>query len=363
MSKILVIEDEHDVRENLVELLEVEGYATVSAENGQTGIQKALEHLPDLIICDIQMPKVDGYEVLQTLRQNPATVATPFIFLTARTSHNSQRHGMSLGADDYLTKPFTVDEILDAVTARLQKRMAVDTVYEEKIEELRQSMARSLPHELRTPLTLILGYSSLLLETQSPTELSEVQEMAAGILHAGERMQRLIQKFLLYVELKLNHRREVVRPLGMTKHTLTVAEVITMVGQAASAQAGRSDDLHCQQMGDATVYPAERLSQLLSEILENAFKFSPAGSPVHLCSKADTDGLEIQVVNQGRGMTAEQIAQVGAYVQFDRDQYEQQGLGLGLAIASLAANELGGNLTIESAPEQETRVLVTLPLR
>lgn len=115
MTKILVIEDEHSLRKDIMEMLSFEGYALVGAENGLVGIQEARKHLPDLIICDIMMPELDGYDVLDELRRDPQTAAIPFIFLTARTDKIDRRHGMEQGADDYLTKPFSVGDLLNTI--------------------------------------------------------------------------------------------------------------------------------------------------------------------------------------------------------------------------------------------------------
>ncbi|NES97097.1 MAG: response regulator, partial [Desertifilum sp. SIO1I2] len=112
MKKILVIEDEPTVRANLLKLLDLEGYQSLEASDGHTGIQLAEQHQPDLILCDIMMPELDGYAVLEALRQNPVTAMIPFIFLTAKAERNDWRQGMEKGADDYLTKPFTRSELL-----------------------------------------------------------------------------------------------------------------------------------------------------------------------------------------------------------------------------------------------------------
>jgi YesN/AraC family two-component response regulator len=122
VKKILVIEDEAESREMFLECMEEEGFELIGAENGVVGIQKAKEHLPDLIICDIVMPKLDGYGVLSALRQNPQTAVTPFIFLTAKTTRTDLRQGMELGADDYISKPSTIEEILGAIAAQLKKQ-------------------------------------------------------------------------------------------------------------------------------------------------------------------------------------------------------------------------------------------------
>lgn len=124
MKKILVIEDETQSRDIFLECLEAEGYDVIGAENGLVGVQWAQKQLPDLVVCDIRMPELDGYGVLSTLRQDPITAIIPFIFLTARGSKAELRQGMELGADDYLTKPSTVEELLGAIAVRLEKHTA-----------------------------------------------------------------------------------------------------------------------------------------------------------------------------------------------------------------------------------------------
>lgn len=120
-SKILIIEDNHDVRENLSELLSLSGYETQTAANGKLGVEAALAQTPDLILCDIMMPEMDGYAVLRILSKNEATASVPFIFLTAKTELTDVRRGMTLGADDYITKPFDDVELLDTIEVRLRK--------------------------------------------------------------------------------------------------------------------------------------------------------------------------------------------------------------------------------------------------
>lgn len=121
MTKILVIEDEELLRVNTVLMLEFEDFHAISAKNGLMGVQLAQEQIPDLILCDVMMPELDGYGVLVALRQNPATAEIPFIFTTAKVSNADLRQGMELGADDFLTKPFTADELLAAIATCLKK--------------------------------------------------------------------------------------------------------------------------------------------------------------------------------------------------------------------------------------------------
>lgn len=148
MTKILVIEDELFVRENIVDLLEAEDFEVFSTENGILGILWAQENIPDLVICDVMMPEMSGHDVLAEMRELPETMLIPFIFLTAMADKGDIRHGMELGADDYLTKPFTRDELLNAISSRLLKQAQLMKQYhdehqrtkvlEQKIKELEQ---------------------------------------------------------------------------------------------------------------------------------------------------------------------------------------------------------------------------------
>jgi anti-anti-sigma factor len=123
-TKILVIDDNKMILTLVSSIFKGEGYVVLIANDGMTGLELAQQEQPDLIICDVMMPKVNGYDVLSTIRQNPGTEVTPFIFLTAKDTKSDLRHGMSLGAEDYLTKPFTKAEITSAVKTQLKKREA-----------------------------------------------------------------------------------------------------------------------------------------------------------------------------------------------------------------------------------------------
>ncbi len=122
MKKILIIEDDELLRENIAEFLNEENFSVVVAENGVEGIQQAIEHTPKLILCDIEMPKLRGYDVYRILQENPETQLIPFVFLTAKVSKDDIRAGMQLGVDDYITKPFDFDELLTTINTRISKR-------------------------------------------------------------------------------------------------------------------------------------------------------------------------------------------------------------------------------------------------
>jgi DNA-binding response OmpR family regulator len=141
MKKILVIEDNKDILENIAEILELSNYDPVTALNGKTGVEQALKTKPDLILCDIMMPEVDGYGVLHMVQQNPDLEQTPFIFLTAKTEQNEIRKGMSLGADDYITKPFDPTDLLNAIEKRLRKADLVRKKISQGIEGVNEMIS------------------------------------------------------------------------------------------------------------------------------------------------------------------------------------------------------------------------------
>src|SRR5476651_6950 len=142
-KKVLIIEDNNDIRENVVEILELAGYSVHAASNGKTGVELAIKHTPDVILCDIMMPELDGYGVLYMLNKNPGASAIPFIFLTAKAERVDLRKGMEMGADDYLTKPFDDMELLNAIESRLKKKDLQESFYSKSLDKLNNLISKN----------------------------------------------------------------------------------------------------------------------------------------------------------------------------------------------------------------------------
>jgi DNA-binding response OmpR family regulator len=147
MKNVLIIEDNQDVRENMAEILELENYAVRTAENGEKGVEIAKLLKPDIIICDIMMPKLNGYDVLLRLREDNTTASIPFVFLTAKTERIDVRKGMNLGADDYLTKPFEESELIAVIAARLKKYSFLRAEFSRDIEGVNHFFSEASLHE------------------------------------------------------------------------------------------------------------------------------------------------------------------------------------------------------------------------
>ena len=354
MQKILVIEDDHDVRANVIEILQLEGFTVVVAQDGEEGLEFAKTLGPDLILCDIALPKKSGYEVLTEVRSDPHITLTPFMFLTAKASKHDMREGMQLGADDYLTKPFTIQELLTAVHTQLKKHKAVS----QQMDELRSSLTLMLPHELLTPLNVILGFSAFLQNAKKLPPDDEIATMGKAIYENGQRLQRLVENYLLYTELKLLNYEKAEHSIWLDPLLVETKSFLQDLSITPARRAHRQDDVF-YDLVDANIQMAPKaFVKILEELLDNAFKFSPDGSPVHLSSTSDGQQFTLTVQDQGRGMTHEEVAKIGAFMQFDRQRYEQQGVGLGLALVFRLTKLNRGQVQITSEPGRGTTVTV-----
>jgi two-component system sensor histidine kinase/response regulator len=361
---ILVIEDSQNLRNDIINMLSSEGFQVIAAENGQKGVKLAKEELPDLIVCDIRMPILDGYDVLTAVRTHPTIMNTPFIFLTARAGREDVREGMKLGADDYLTKPFTADELLTAITSQLDRQKRVRLDAERKLNELRRSIALALPHELRTPLNAVLGFSELLIMDVEVLEKDQVLEMAGHIHIAAQRLYRLIENYVIYTNLEViksdENRLQRLR-MGRTPDPgVLTAQTAERKARDYEREADLSLDIHPTTR--TTAIDPDNFARIILELIDNAFKFSKPGGRVHLSLRAVDHMLQIIITDEGWGMTLEQIRSIGGYMQFDRSFFEQQGIGFGLTIARSMTEVHGGTFEIDSVPNEFTRVFIYLPL-
>lgn len=174
MTKILVIEDEALLRAQIIKILTFENFDIIEAKNGLLGVKLAQQQIPDLVLCDVMMPELDGYGVLEALRQDPATETIPFIFTTAKASKDDRRQGMNLGADDYLTKPFTTEELLEAISARLKKQAAVAQRYTTALKQAEEKLNYLIHYDSLTklPNQLLLGeqFNQVLAQAECPNQ-------------------------------------------------------------------------------------------------------------------------------------------------------------------------------------------------
>ena len=359
MKKVLAIDDSPEIRMIITETLSLFGFQPLVAEDGLSGIKLALDHRPDLIICDVNMPQMDGYATLKGMREHEGTAMIPFVFLSGVTDRVTIRRGMELGADDYLTKPFTPSELVAAVNTRLGKQEELQKHSNRKLDELRGNLSMALPHELRTPLNGIMGLAHLMMEDYADMPPAEVLESARFIHESALRLHRLIENFLVYSQIEL---------LGTESRTIDVAtgiqpvvvqDIVPGLARKIAAANKREGDLVLNIQPASLLVPAENLTKIVEELIDNAFKFSEPGKAVSVSTEEQFGHFAFTVTDLGRGMRTEQISRIGPHIQFDRQTYEQQGSGLGLFIAKRITELLGGQFFIESKPAQGTTVKVS----
>ncbi len=360
MQKILIIDDEEWLREMVHVALHQQGFDVIEAPDGAKGIELARKELPDLILCDVNMEKMDGYEALSSLRNEPATLAIPFILMTGLADNAGMRHGMELGADDYLPKPFTIDALYAAVDARLKKSQALRQEAERKLAHLRDNISLMLPHELRTPLNGILAYGEILTAEAATLQPGEIAEMGQVIHQSGKRLERLIENFLIYAQLELFAADPQKIAALRQKQTQCPAKLIEEHARAQAASANRASDLVLELVDYPAPISEEYLARIVDEVVQNAFKFSESGTPVTVIVAQSGGQFTLTISDRGRGFSTEHIKRIGAYMQFDRKLHEQQGQGLGLSIAKRLTELHGGVLNIQSNGDG-TSVSVKLP--
>jgi len=362
VPKILIIDDDELVREMIATTLQMEGYETIRAQDGKKGVEEARKQIPDLIICDVMMPGMDGYTTLSAIRQDPATATIPFVFLTGQTTKSDMRQGMELGADDFLVKPVMVDELIAAIQSRLQKHALTRKEAERKLDELRVNLSLSLPHEIRTPLSGIVGFAEVLRDDNATLKPEEISEMATLILKSARRLGALVENFLTYAQLQiLSSRSERASFVGRESTTGLKAH-IEETAQKKTAEANRLKDLQVSLADAEAAISLQSMTRMVEELLDNAIKFSNAGTSIELSSSVEGDNYVLKVGDHGVGMDAKHINDIGAYRQFGRTSREQQGSGLGLTITKMMAELYGGRFTIESEVGKGTVVTLQIPL-
>ncbi len=363
MKKILIIDDNIVVLKTIASMVKNAGFEVISTNSGNEGITMAIEKQPDIILCDIEMPDLNGYDVLISLLNDIKTSSIPFIFMTAaRKKKTEQRFGMTLGADDYLTKPFTEEELISSINSRLKKRKITLRENEEKMEKLRSNIVYALPHEFRTPLTTILMSSNFLEQRAEKLDTDEIIKISSRINKAGRKLQRLLENFLLYTQIEVIKSDEDKLKLLNEKITDKPSIIINNIAKRISEENNRTNDLQVNTIDIPLNITQENLEKIIIEILDNAFKFSDKGSQVSVNTEIVDNSYQITITDNGVGMTAEHINNIGAYMQFERNLYEQQGSGFGLAICKKIIEVHSCKMNIESKPDEYTKVRINIPL-
>lgn len=338
---ILVIEDDTSIRENLQELLLANHYRVVAFADGKQGIEAAKMNPPDLILCDIMMPIMDGYEVLEALKGDENTANIPFIFVSAKVERKELRKGMELGADDYITKPFSAKELLGAIKTRLERQIHTQKTVDKALYSKISSFTKINSHEFNTPLNGIIGLSDVLIESADTLSAAEVVDLAKTIKISARRLHRTFTNFILYTQLEQGNRTAI-------KQEITdswLAETLEYLAKDKAEKFQRIADLRFNkhvQRSFSSILAKDDLYYMLEELIWNALRFSTKNTPVSIELTSATHDWSMCISNLSSN--SDFFNSVAPFKQIGRKNTEQQGSGLGLYICQELAKQYGWKL-------------------
>ncbi|EKB51109.1 hybrid sensor histidine kinase/response regulator [Cecembia lonarensis] len=319
--KILLIEDEQDLRQNISEMLEIEGFQVFQAINGIEGLELINKQSIDLVISDIMMPLLDGYQLLEIVRGNPSFSNLPFIFLSAKSSLKDQRLGMEKGAEDYLIKPIAFNSLLNAIHAALDKKQQREALIKEAINKAITSERKVKYHELRTPLFGLMGILDFLSENLDALDKNEIQLLVEKALDASNRLDGTLSKLYIYQKIADNE----INLQYFPSLYFFVKEIVAGLGLDTVEIVNEGNDF-------SVSFDPKQLTFILTELLQNAIKFKATDDAK--VSISFNEGRKITVTNTQNYLPPDMALSISPFCQYDRTQQEQQGLGLGLFIAS-----------------------------
>ncbi|MBZ0310283.1 MAG: response regulator, partial [Anaerolineae bacterium] len=336
-AKVLVVEDDLHLMEGIQEILELDGYEVVTAPSGVEGLEilASGRPFPDLIISDIMMPKMSGYEFFEAVRSEANWLSIPFIFLTAKGEKSDIRLGKAMGADDYVTKPFGAEDLLVAVSSKLERNKQLQSVLSKQISDIKRQILTILNHEFRTPLTYVVAYSDMLTRDADRLSVKDLHDFLKGVGSGADRLQRLIENFILLVELETgeiastyNWRKRVIRDVTpIVKAAVKYHQNLLEARQQKVA-------IEIAETLSPFVGDQEYLSAALIRLLDNAIKFSADHGQLEVKVYQDTDNrTTFEVHDYGRGIPEDELEMIfNMFYQINRPIYEDQGTGSGLAI-------------------------------
>lgn len=351
-TTILVVDDEPSIRMGLAATIRRYGYEVITAVNGDDGFLKARHFLPDLIVSDVMMPGLNGFEMRQQMSADPLLVSIPFIFLTARTTNEDRVAGIRGGADDYVTKPFVTEELIARIEAVLRRvkaeqergREQVKQAAQDELEKIRREVLQNFSHELRTPLGNIT--MSLDMMVGNKFKSAEEQQEFLRIAHSSaDRLESLVGDIILLSDIDRGELNLMRQPIDMEHHILAPIRK-----RLARYEEKKLKFIHeVIKIEGGIKAPRREFVHSLMHLADNAFKFSPQEGTVKVTvTPGENGGATITIQDQGAGIPADLREKVFErfYQVSQGDNRQFQGLGVGLTIARAVFSSLGGGVKI-----------------
>jgi signal transduction histidine kinase len=365
--KILVVEDDFQNRQLINIYLSRSHYDVTLAVNGFDALEKLKQFTPDLIVSDISMPNMDGFELYDQVKKLEHLRSIPFIFLTAHSDIEKRRHSKEIGSDDFLTKPIEQEDLLVSIRGKLKRvqeiRSSAHHQAMNEVDHLKREILSTITHEVNTPLFIIKLTTNLLLDDSMEFKPTELQELLMRIQRSGERLDGLLKDFLISARIaagdaikEFKEAKQEVDVSYILRHLLPKLEkMASAVGIRLTADLGTPlppVEIHVDQFAD-----------VIERLVHNAVKFNKPQGTVHIRCEQDDEDVFIRIKDTGIGIPADKISYIfEKFYQVNRSEMEQQGAGLGLPIARDLAYINRGDLTVRSSEGEGSEFTLRLPI-
>lgn len=357
---ILVIEDEEAINEGVCEILAHHGYSVLSAMDGEQGLVMIQEFEPDLVLCDIMMPKMDGFTLLQKLRSDDRYLTLPFIFLTAKSQAEDILEGLKTGADDFLPKPFDTKELIQAVDFRLQKHKQLMEKSRDEGKKHYLELAGRSSHEMGNILNGLLNGVEILLDDLKNNNMDDIDMILGLIKRAG------VDLYVRYYNLEIVHSINTgyyFRSSDPSSTCLVETNFVRdLLNDVAHQYSNRIGDVKWDIMSERVGISADHLIKVLSEILLNAIQYSKPGEDIRIIGHPVNGAYKISVIDTGRGMDTKKLDYTKIFRDGDITSSQQFGMGLGLYIVHQILDFWGGSMSLYSDTGKGTLTIITLPI-
>ncbi len=359
---IMAIDDNPEVTNILSLMLSSRGYEVVTAEGGAEALGLMEERRPDLILCDIMMPEMDGFEVFRRVREHPQWRILPFVFLTARSDMDARTYSRELGVEAYIMKPFDRGELIAVINGLLRRAEELQSYSTAEMDTFKSQFLFMITHELNTPLSVVRMLTENL--RQSLTRMTEAQVVESLELQSESvaRLSSIVESMLLALQIDTGRAQQLFDTWAAPQLIGTL--VNTVVRQAGPLARGRQVIVMGSGLDGQywVMGHQEQLQQIFRRILDNAIRFSPRGERVLVTMSATEELVEISFKDRGPGMGPDEIDTAFARLhQVNREQQEQQGVGLSLNLSRALALIHGGDIRVVSAPGAGSTFTVILP--
>jgi two-component system sensor histidine kinase/response regulator len=360
---IMVIDDNPDVTHVVALLLQSKGYEAVTALSGEEALQMMEARRPDLILCDIMMPGIDGFQVFQRVRADHRWQMIPFVFLTALTDSQVRLSTTELGVEAFVTKPFNKQELLSIISGLLRRAGELQTYTASEMDSFTAQLLFMITHGLNTPLSVLRMMTDTMCNNYKRFSQAQIGEYLDLLSRSTSELSSIVESMLLALQIDSGRAQELFDKYATPQMLRTVMDAV--LAQAAPKAKEAGVIIRPEKLDQVLWVRAheQQLMQIFGRILDNAIRYSPKGGRVTVRFSRHGERACVSFMDRGRGLTPEQIELAfRRLVQIDRAEQEQQGIGMSLSLVKSLVTIQGGEITVESTPGQGSAFNVWLPL-